>query len=73
MALNKLFLWRITNIYFLIFRYESKQKELHPVYREAVPIEPLSSPSCQLLKEFSLRYGVGILLCKLSYLEYIVK
>ncbi|XP_022781591.1 uncharacterized protein LOC111322703 isoform X2 [Stylophora pistillata] len=56
-----------------LFRYESKPKELHPVYHGAVPIRPLSSLSCQLLKEFSLRYGVGVLFCKLSYLEYFVK
>jgi len=54
-------------------RFESKHRELHPVYGGAIPTAPLSSSACRLLKEFELRYGVGSLFCKISYLEYLVK
>lgn len=56
-----------------LFSYESKNKELHPVHRGVTPTSPLSSPACQLLKEFQLRYGIGLLYCKISYLDYLVK
>ena len=54
-------------------RYESKNKQSHPVHRGVTPTSPLSSEACRLLKEFQLRYGIGLLFCKISYLDYLVK
>ena len=54
-------------------RCESKNKQPHPVHGGVTPTHPLSSQACRLLKEFQLRYGVGLLFCKISYLDYLVK
>ena len=54
-------------------RSESKHKELHPVHGGVTPTAPLSPTACKLLKEFELRYGIGLLFCKICYLEYLAK
>lgn len=55
-----------------IIRYESKNKELHPVHGGVTPSSPLSTHARCLLKEFQLRFGIGSLFCKISYLDYLV-
>ena len=56
-----------------LFRLESKSKITHPVHGGVALTAPLSSKSLRLLKEFRLRYGVGEVFCKLSYLTYLVE
>ena len=57
-------------INFLFSRHESLKSGIHTRFGDVVPAAPLSPLSCRLLKEFSRRYGVGVLYCRIVYLYY---